>query len=155
MSTDDSFILETKLYEKELEKKERLIQTYLVIYGLLLSFGQNEKVQALAMLLFIFFLFPTTGYYTAITISDNRKIDFFKSINGFFKTINGFAAVSSFFLSITITMYVGYYRMSGLPTWSILIVCAILLGLSTVTIWNSLRIKPMRKSRNFIIYLFK
>jgi hypothetical protein len=69
--------------EYMLEKKERLIQTYIVMYGLLLACTQNfdEVTQVISLCILIRFLVCAITYYTAITIKDDKvKISFIKLV---------------------------------------------------------------------------
>lgn len=46
-----------KLWDRSVDRKERLVQTYTVIYGLLISFGQNESFHVQSDVVSLFFLF--------------------------------------------------------------------------------------------------
>lgn len=58
-----------KLWDRSVDRKERLVQTYTVIYGLLISFGQNEsfRVQSDVVSLFFPFLIAILVYDTLLS----------------------------------------------------------------------------------------
>lgn len=58
-----------KLWDRSIDRKERLVQTYTVIYGLLISFGQNEyfRIQSDAVSLFFPFLIAILVYDTLLS----------------------------------------------------------------------------------------
>lgn len=58
-----------KLWDRSVDRKERLVQTYTVIYGLLISFGQNESfhVQSDVVSLFFPFLISILVYDTLLS----------------------------------------------------------------------------------------
>lgn len=55
------------LDEKEANKRERFVQTYLILFGLLLSYNQITVLQTIAMSFFIIFLFAILFYYSLLT----------------------------------------------------------------------------------------
>ncbi|WP_292380493.1 hypothetical protein [Methanosarcina sp. UBA289] len=56
-----------QLLEKELEKRERLIQTYLIVFGLYLAYDKSPSLQVTAMRQFLGFIFFALMYYTGLT----------------------------------------------------------------------------------------
>lgn len=60
---------DTDLSDKVIERKERLIQTYIVIFGLLIAYDGDMVLQRLLMYLFIIFLIVSISYYTSISSS--------------------------------------------------------------------------------------
>ncbi|RXA15655.1 hypothetical protein EQO05_14685 [Methanosarcina sp. MSH10X1] len=58
---------EVTFQEKEIEKKERLAQTYILIFGLLLASNQNQDSQQYLVLIFFLFLITIIPYYTFLT----------------------------------------------------------------------------------------
>lgn len=61
------------LSNDEAEKRERLIQTYLVVFGLLLSYSGYPDLQAGLMVRFIGFLMASLTYYSMLTRSAGSK----------------------------------------------------------------------------------
>jgi hypothetical protein len=53
--------------ESIVEKKERMIQTYLVVFGLLLSYNRDAEFQQITFVNFIYFMFFSLLYYVLIT----------------------------------------------------------------------------------------
>lgn len=56
-----------QLLEKELEKRERLIQTYLIVFGLFLAYDKDPALQVNSMKQFLGFIFFALTYYTCLT----------------------------------------------------------------------------------------
>jgi hypothetical protein len=52
--------------DREAEKRERLVQTYIVLFGLLLSYDQVGSLQSTAMSFFLLFLFLALLYYAVL-----------------------------------------------------------------------------------------
>lgn len=109
----NKMIYEEKLEEKKenqeylLEKKERLIQTYIVMYGLLLACTQNlDKVtQVISLCILIRFLICAITYYTAITIKDDKiKISFIRLVPRI-EAIKSSAEATSKNFGLAITIY--------------------------------------------------
>lgn len=61
------------LSKDEAEKRERLVQTYLVVFGLLLSYSGNPDLQAGLMKFFIAFLIASLVYYSMLARSAGSK----------------------------------------------------------------------------------
>lgn len=62
-----------ELSKDEAEKRERLVQTYLVVFGLLLSYSGDPALQAVLMKRFIAFLLASLVYYSLLTRSVGSK----------------------------------------------------------------------------------
>lgn len=61
------------LSNAEAEKRERLIQTYLVVFGLFLSYSADSELQAILMKYFLWFLVPSLIYYSMLTVSFSNR----------------------------------------------------------------------------------
>jgi hypothetical protein len=57
----------TDLSDRDIEKRERMIQTYLIVFGLLLSFNGGAALQELLIKAFLFFLINCLIYYSMLT----------------------------------------------------------------------------------------
>ena len=95
-------INEIALQENEIEKKERLAQTYIVIFGLLLASSQNENTQQYLGLIFFFFLITIIPYYTFLT---NIKTPIKNEANDPSNLINLCAVFASFSLGLAIVVF--------------------------------------------------
>jgi hypothetical protein len=93
---------EVKLQEKEIEKKERLAQTYIVLFGLLLASNQNENVQQYLVLIFYFFLVTIIPYYTFLS---SIKNPIKKNTDNSLDSINLFATLAAFLFGCAVVIY--------------------------------------------------
>lgn len=98
------------LSDKVIERKERLIQTYIVVFGLLIAYDGDAALQKLLMYLFMFFLLLSIIYYTSIShpsASENSSdINILSWFIAFF-----------FSLSLIICMYKFTIPSSTLYSW--------------------------------------
>jgi len=106
---------DTDLSDKVIERKERLIQTYIVVFGLLIAYDGDMALQKLLMYLFMSFLLFSISYYTLLSSS-------YASTNGF--TINSLTwfIAFNFSLSLIVSMYKFYMLNTDfysliLPSW--------------------------------------
>ena len=65
--------------ELDLQRKERLVQTYIIVYGLLVTCGSSKVyIPTVVFQLFIYFLIAILAYYVLICyyvdFTDNKKI---------------------------------------------------------------------------------
>ena len=93
--------------ENMLKKKERLIQRYIVMYGLLLTCTQNfnKTAQTISFFILIYFLIYAITYYTAITTQyDKVAISLIRSLPKM-EAINHYAEIISRLFGLTITIY--------------------------------------------------
>ena len=73
-----------QIYEEELELKERLIQTYILVSGLIVA---GEKVKDIPYLndTFFFFIFASIAYYTLLSLKNRlsqiNDVSFSPAIN--------------------------------------------------------------------------
>jgi len=139
---------ETLRAAKELETKERLIQTYIIIQGLLLTYNLNEKAHYAAMIIFILYLLPTLEYYTQITIPNHRKERIYKTTEEYLRNINLNAVLSALMFSFTVTIYLYYLGKDiylgkdTIPPSMNYVICVIgFIILTTITI-RSLLVRP-------------
>jgi hypothetical protein len=95
---------DVKLAEREIEKRERLVQTYIVLFGLLLSYGQNFSLQENAMQCFLFFLIMVMIYYVTITCFLNSPVHV-SDLKRYLLIVNSLGIVISFLLSYVVSMY--------------------------------------------------
>jgi len=60
----------------ELQKKEKIIQTIILLYSLLLVFNQNmgNETRAITIVNYMMFLFASLLYYYIITIPKKKKL---------------------------------------------------------------------------------
>jgi hypothetical protein len=74
-----------ELSKDDAEKRERLVQTYLVIFGLLLSYNGYPDLQAELMMHFILFLIASLFYYSLLMRSSSREglLDILAFLMGF------------------------------------------------------------------------
>jgi hypothetical protein len=64
----ESKLIHTSLLApKEVNKRERLVQTYIVLFGLLLSYAQIDSLQKNTMDFFLAFMILIMMYYSALT----------------------------------------------------------------------------------------
>lgn len=131
--------------EKEIEKKERLAQTYIVIFGLILASNQSEDTQQYLIFTFFVFLVFIIPYYTFLTnIKNPIKNEPCDPSN----LINIFAALSSFVFGIAIVIFtysvvVNFLFSVTLPLLnSIFGIFTSDFGNCTITLNNCLTIKP-------------
>ena len=92
----------------KLQKKERLIQIYIVMYGLLLRCTQSfdKTAQTLSLFILIYFLIYAIRYYIAITTQDDKvAISLIRSLPKM-EAINNYAEVISRLFGFTIAIYV-------------------------------------------------
>lgn len=61
--------------DREVGRRERLIQTYIVVFGLLVAYGQESPLQKFSMGGFLIFLIFSMAYYSAITTRFLRVFD--------------------------------------------------------------------------------
>ena len=66
LSLEKQKLRSISLDEKEANKCERFVQTYLILFGLLLSYNKISVLQSIAMSFFILFLFSTLVYYSVL-----------------------------------------------------------------------------------------
>lgn len=90
--------------EKRVEEKERLVQTYLIVAGLLISYGQNLLAQKVAITFFLIFLFFILLYYIYLTrfhlwVSSTRF-----RVPGFI-LVNVLALMASYIFCSTVVFY--------------------------------------------------
>lgn len=91
------------IIEKEVEKRERLLQTYIVVFGLLLAYGQDNLLQKYLMGWFVPFLLASMLYYSSLTTSLPTLLGIIKhTIDGNIRFINLLAIFSSCVLSYVI-----------------------------------------------------
>lgn len=62
------------LSDGEVEKRERLVQTYLIVFGLLLSYDRDLALQKNMMTSFVGFLLASLCYYSMLTRSFGGKL---------------------------------------------------------------------------------
>lgn len=109
------------LDEKEANRRERFVQTYLILFGLLLSYNQITVLQTIAMSFFIIYLFSFLFYYSFLT--SRCFISLISHTYGawlFVYTVNFMAFLSSFaFCYILMLFFVtigdGRGIASGIP----------------------------------------
>lgn len=85
---------EVAIQEKEIEKKERLAQTYILIFGLLLASNQNENIQQFLVAIFFFFLISIVPYYTFLTNIKNPMTNKTKNLSNLINLLAMFASLS-------------------------------------------------------------
>jgi hypothetical protein len=108
MNYDEKSEVKNENHENMLKKKERLIQIYLVMYGLLLRCTQNfdKTAQTISFFILIYFLIYAIRYYIAITTKDDKvEISLIRSLPRM-EAINNYAEVISRLFGFTITIYV-------------------------------------------------
>lgn len=86
--------------EKEIEKKERLAQTYIVIFGLLIT-SESVFPESL-VIIFFFFLVSIIPYYTILT---NIKTQIKIKASNMPRSINRLAILSSFLFGVALYIY--------------------------------------------------
>src|ERR1035437_6373134 len=107
MNCEEKSEVKKENQENMLKKKERLIQIYIVMYGLLLTCTQNfdKTAQTISLFMLIYFLIYSITYYTAITTEDdNVAISLIKYLPKL-EAINHYAEVLSRLFGLTITIY--------------------------------------------------
>src|ERR1035437_9791458 len=107
MNCEEKSEVKKENQEYMLKKKERLIQIYIVMYGLLLTCTQNfdKTAQTISLFMLIYFLIYSITYYTAITTEDdNVAISLIKYLPKL-EAINHYAEVLSRLFGLTITIY--------------------------------------------------
>jgi len=107
MSCEEKSEVKKENQENMLKKKERLIQIYIVMYGLLLTCTQNfdKTAQTISLFMLIYFLIYSITYYTAITTEDdNVAISLIRSLPKM-EAINHYAEIISRLFGLTITIY--------------------------------------------------
>ena len=74
MNYEEKSEVKNENQENMLKKKKRLIQIYIVMYGLLLTCTQNfdKMAQTISFFILIYFLIYAITYYTAITTQDDK-----------------------------------------------------------------------------------
>lgn len=120
------------MIEKEVEKRERLLQTYIVVFGLLLAYGQDELLQKTMMGWFIPFLIASMMYYSSLTTSLPTPFVLIKhAIHGNVLMINMLAFFSSLILSYVInTLFTKIaFPLGALQYWSSIILLTYVLCL--------------------------
>lgn len=65
-----------EISKDDAEKRERMIQTYLVVFGLLLSYNGDPNLQGRLMMIFIPFLIASLFYYSFIMRSRGSRLFF-------------------------------------------------------------------------------
>jgi len=101
---------------REIEKRERLVQTFLIISGFLVAFTR-EEFQRFIVLIFSMYLLLTILYYIVLSRTRNsQKIDRKSLITdflAFFSITNILAFSSSFFYSLLILTFLGLQLTNG------------------------------------------
>ena len=82
--------------EKELELKERLIQTYISVAGLIIA-GNKVKDIPYINTIFFFFIFASIAYYTLLSLKSRLSQ---KNAASFSQTINLLAGMTSILFSL-------------------------------------------------------
>lgn len=72
-------------FDKNIERDERLIQTFIIVLGVLVSFNGNLAVQKQLIFLYIIFIFVAIIYYVALPVSMNKYANI---VNSVLKDIN-------------------------------------------------------------------
>lgn len=80
--------------EREIERRERLVQTYLIIIGFLITFNQNLLAQKFSMVFLILLLISFLIYY--VTLTKTKDLEF----------INFTAILFSLVFSFILAMYI-------------------------------------------------
>lgn len=68
------FFKPIELSKDDAEKRERMVQTYLVMFGLLVSYGGDPDLQGSLMIIFIPFLIGSLFYYSLIMRSRGSRL---------------------------------------------------------------------------------
>lgn len=91
---------------REAEKRERFVQTYIILYGLLLSYGQGTLLQNTAMAFFLLFLFCIIMYYSILNSHFGTRIIIGTyGVKGIVYIINFIAILSTFILSYILIIF--------------------------------------------------
>lgn len=95
---------EEKRY-REVEKRERLVQTFLIISGFLVAYTR-EEFQRFIVLIFSMYLIVTILYYVVLSRTINYPI-----------IIDLLAFFSSYVYSLLILTFLGLQLTSGFSSW--------------------------------------
>lgn len=91
---------------KEAEKRERFVQTYIILFGLLLSYNQSTQLQSTAMAFFLLFLFCIMMYYSLLNSHySHRMLIQGYGIKGVVYLINIIALLSVLIFSYMLIMF--------------------------------------------------
>lgn len=92
--------------DREAEKRERFVQTYIILFGLLLSYGQYALLQSVAMAYFLLFLFSITMYYSILNSNHwSRMLTGAYGVGFIVYFINFIAVLSTFLLSYVLMLF--------------------------------------------------
>lgn len=107
------------LDDRETDKRERLIQTYIVLFGLLLSYDQVSSLQSTAMSFFLLFLFLALIYYALLNSRAWMRILIeYYGIRRVVYILNFIAFSSSVSLSYVILLF--FFSVGDVfPNWKI------------------------------------
>lgn len=110
-----------ELSDRDIEKRERLVQTYLIVFGLFLSYDKNPDLQYTLMKCFVVFLWFSLIYYSLITH------------NWFFTcrfSINASAVIMALLFSIAFVFcYVAFGSGNNSSIWAVFIITVFIVGL--------------------------
>jgi len=93
--------------KEELSNKEKLIQSYLIIYGLLVTFNQyiqNKDIHLITLACFVVFFILTVLYYIIITTPEDQQVSLFLNIKQI-TVLNLCACILGLSFSSTVTLY--------------------------------------------------
>jgi hypothetical protein len=91
---------------REAEKRERFVQTYIILFGLLLSYNQSTQLQSIAMAFYLLFLFGIMMYYSLLNSHYwHRNLIQTYGIKGVVYLVNIIALLSVFVFSYILMMF--------------------------------------------------
>ncbi|KKG76847.1 hypothetical protein DU43_14415 [Methanosarcina mazei] len=116
-----------KRLEKELEKRERLIQTYFIVFGLFLAYDKVPSLQINSMKSFLFFMFCALTYYTLITKYTYYMRSRPEKLLFFFINVSAFGSAVFFSRTVVDYMYMVGTDGTGFPLPKIVVTCLLVI----------------------------
>lgn len=117
------------LLNSDIEKRERLVQTYLIVFGLFLSYDRNSDLQYTLMKCFVGFLWFSLIYYSLITHKCLFTCRF---------SVNAFAVLMALMFSIAFVFcYAVFGSGNTSDIWEIFLITVFVVGFP-LFVWLSL-----------------
>ncbi|KKG92446.1 hypothetical protein [Methanosarcina mazei] len=127
-----------KLWERSVDKKERLVQTYTVIYSLLISFGQNTSLNAYlssAVDCFFYFLIWILVYHTALSrLTYDKMFDEHSGYGSYIFAMEASSFIASYLFSFAVVTYMGAITGDTLFNFWIMVYALTLVVFSSLSV---------------------
>lgn len=117
------------MFDKEAERREKFVQTYIILFGLLLA--NKEHYSEIIMYFFVIFLISIIFYITHLTTRRTKYIELW-GIRNYVRVTNCISFIPALCLSLTISFY--FQNTSSYSGYGIFFLFVVLLGI----LWHSL-----------------